>query len=409
MSFIDRLMPDPDKLKERLRAVKGLRRNVGGTRDERSLRGDGPLRLLVIRPDRIGDVILSSPVFELIKRHYPRAHLTVLVQESVLPILKGLKSVDHFIAFDPHGVHAGFKGFFRLVTEIRRRHFRIAIVLQTNWKVSAAVFFAGVRYRVGPLSKLHSYLFFNRGMRQKRSHVEMHETDYNLQLLRKLGARIGTRQIPTQIFIPEETQRRASEWLKQKGWDPKEALILVHPGMGGSALNWPEPHYMELIRCLVEEGRQVLVSGGPMENALLDRIELSLTQVPASEKTKVIFYRSRPHNSPTGETVDFLAALCSFSQLVIAPSTGPLHIAVALRKPVVTFYPPIRVQSAVRWGPYIEEESQASILVPEVYCGQERECLGKVCNYFPCMKSLTVKQTLNEIHSQLAKLIGMGN
>ncbi|MEO5968295.1 MAG: glycosyltransferase family 9 protein [Bdellovibrionia bacterium] len=393
MRFFDRLEDQPE--------VQGLRRNIGGTREERRLRGDGPLRILVIRPDRIGDVVLSTPVFELIKRHYPNAHLTALVQENVLPILRGLKSVEHFITFDPNGVHAGIKGFFRLVTEIRRRHFRIAIVLQTNWKVSAAIFFARVKYRIGPLSKLHSYLFFNRGKRQRRSHVEMHETDYNLQLLRKLGARISTRQIPTEIFIPESTLTRASGWLKQKGWDSDKALILVHPGMGGSALNWPESHYIELIRSLVEEGRQILVSGGPVENALLDRIETSLAEMPASEKTKVILYRSRPQNAPTGETVDFLAALCSFSQLVIAPSTGPLHIAVALRKPVITFYPPIRVQSAVRWGPYLEDESQASILVPEVYCGQERECRGKVCNYFPCMKSLTVKQTLDEAHFHL--------
>jgi ADP-heptose:LPS heptosyltransferase len=306
--------------------------------------------------------------------------------------------VDHFITFDPKGVHSGMKGFFRLIAEIRRRHFRIAVVLQSNWKVSAAIFFAGVRYRVGPLSKLHSFLFLNRGMRQRRSHVEMHETDYNLQLLRKLGARIGTRQIPTQVFVSESANNKASEWLKQKGWSPQTPFILIHPGMGGSALNWPETHYIELIRCLVEEGRQVLISGGPAENSLLDRIESSLVGTP----DRILFYRSWPQGATTSETVDVLAALCRYSQIVIAPSTGPLHLAVALKKPVVTFYPPIRVQSAVRWGPYLEDESRASVLVPDVYCGQESECLGKVCNYFPCMKSLTVKRTLEEVHSQLA-------
>src|SRR3954469_13089425 len=79
----------------------------------------GPLRILVVRPDRLGDVILSTPVFEVIKRHYSKSHLTVLAKENVLPILKGLPHIDHFMTFDPDGKHAGFKGFLRLYTEIR--------------------------------------------------------------------------------------------------------------------------------------------------------------------------------------------------------------------------------------------------------------------------------------------------
>src|SRR4051794_14716214 len=141
------------------------------------------LRILVVRPDRLGDVILSTPVFEVIKRHYPKSHLTALVRKNVIPILKGLPSVDHFIEYDPENKHRGIKGFFRLYSDIRRRHFRFAIVLQSNWKIAFAIFLARVRYRVGPLSKVHSFLFFNRGLRQRRSQVEMHESDYNLQLL----------------------------------------------------------------------------------------------------------------------------------------------------------------------------------------------------------------------------------
>jgi heptosyltransferase-3 len=88
---------------------------------------------------------------------------------------------------------------------------------------------------------------------------------------------------------------------------------------------------------------------------------------------------------------------------VVAPSTGPLHIAVALKKPVVTFYPPIRVQSAIRWGPYINDDSQASLLIPEVYCGEDFKCRGNLCNYFPCMKTITVAQAVEQVGIQLAK------
>ena len=90
--------------------------------------------------------------------------------------------------------------------------------------------------------------------------------------------------------------------------------------------------------------------------------------------------------------------------MVVAPSTGPLHLAVAVGASVVTFYPPIRVQSAVRWGPYIPDESRASILVPEVYCGEDFRCRGSLCHYYPCMKSLTVAQALEQANIQLSRL-----
>ncbi len=355
---------------------------------------ESSLRILVVRPDRLGDVILSTPVFEVIKSHYSKCHLTALVKENVQPILKGLSSVDHFMSFDPDGRHAGMKGFFRLYAEIRRRHFRIAIVLQTHWKIAAALFLARVRYRVGPVSKPHSFFFYNRGVRQRRSHVEMHEADYNLQLLRKLGIRVGTRNRATQVHVNETSIESARLWLSERGWKSQSSLIAVHPGMGGSALNWPESHYQDLIRALLKEKYSILVTGGLLEGDLLDRIEQSLGDL----KKPPLFYKSTSQGS-----IDFLAGLFTHTQLVIAPSTGPLHLAVALGKPVLTFYPPIRVQSALRWGPYLLDESRASVLVPEIYCGQDFKCLGNLCNYFPCMKSLTVKQALEEAKKQLLK------
>ena len=356
---------------------------------------------MVVRPDRLGDVILSTPVFGVIKRFYPKSELTVMVRESVAPLIRGIPSVDRVLVYEPERRHAGFKGFFRLLREVRGSGFRIAVVLQSQWKIAAACFFANIRYRVGPLSALHSFLFYNRGVRQRRSQVEMHEADYNLQLLRRLGIRVGTRKFPTTIAVGEAARERALEWLSSKGWKKDEPLVVVHPGMGGSALNWPEAQYVELVRALLKEGRQVLVSGGPLEAELLTRVEQSLSnneQAPAGDEqgSLLIIYRG-------GGTVEDLAALYANAAVVVAPSTGPLHVAVALGRPVVTFYPPIRVQSALRWGPYRQDEENASVLVPEVYCGQDFKCLGHVCHYFPCMKSLTVGQALEQVNAQLKK------
>lgn len=360
----------------------------------------GPIHILVVRPDRLGDVILSTPVFDLIKTHYSKSHLTVMIKEPVLPVLQEHPSVDQFMLFEPEGKHRGLKGFLRLYREIKSKNFLVSIILQSHWKIAAALFFARVRYRIGPLSKFHSFLFYNRGIRQRRSHVEMHEADYNLQLLRRLGIRTGTRNVPTRVQISQSVQEQAKEWLKSQSWDFDRPSVVIHPGMGGSAINWPESHYIELIRCLLEDKRQVLISGGPTEGELLGRIERALGPL----KNSVLFYTANKDRK-----VDFLGALYYFAHVVVAPSTGPLHLAVALGRPVVTFFPPVRVQSAIRWGPYLQDETRASILVPEVYCGQDFNCLGSHCNYFPCMKGLTVRQALEEVNRQFLHSFPVSN
>lgn len=357
------------------------------------------LRILVVRPDRLGDVILSTPVFEVIKRHYPDAHLTLMVRDTVAPVVRGLPSIDDVIIYDPDKRHSGFGGFLRLIEDVRKGGFRISVILQGNLKIASAMFFANIRYRVGPLSKLYSYFFFNRGIRQHRSQVEMHETDYNLQLLRRLGIRVSSRRVPLRVSIADKSRADARAWLLEKGWDPKQPLVVVHPGMGGSALNWPESHYIEFVRTLLKEGRQVLLTGGPTEVSLLGRIGEALGPL----KEKAMFYANNEPVGGVGATLEFFAGLISHASLMVAPSTGPLHVAVALERPVLTFYPPIRVQSAIRWGPYLKDESRASVLVPDVYCGQDFKCLGNLCNYFPCMKSLTVTQALDQANQQLAR------
>lgn len=367
-----------------------------------SSRGAEP-RILVARPDRIGDVILSTPVIAALRDQYPEAHITFLVRDFVAPLVRELPGVDSVFVYDPDGRHSGVGGFFRLMEELKAQRFQISIVLQSRLKLAAALFGVGVPNRIGPLSKPHSYLFYNRGSRQRRSLVEMHEADYNLQLLRKLGIRVGSHQIPSQVAIANTKREAARAWLEKMGWDAadenRKRLIAVHPGMGGSALNWPENYYVDLIRSLRKEGNEILLTGGPAEGFLLERIVLELEKTGDS----AIVYGGKLDDDAGPAAVDTLGALFAECDLVVAPSTGPLHIAVALQIPVVTFYPPIRVQSAIRWGPYLHDPEDAGILVPEVYCGEDFSCRGPKCNYYPCMKMIGPREALREVSRLLGR------
>lgn len=334
-----------------------------------------PTRILVVRPDRLGDVILSTPVLQRIKMHSPEALVTFLVRDSVLPLFKDLPILEDCFVFDPEGRHRGGWGFIRLIRDLNQRKFDIAVVLQSHPKVAAALFFAGIPKRIGPLSKIHSYLFYNRGMRQRRSQVDCHEADYNLQLLEQLGMMTPLRSVPTQVFVSQEVCLTAKNWLTGQGWDPRNPLIVIHPGMGGSALNWPEDAYIKLIQRLVSEHQTVLVTGGPTESALIFRIQAALESQRSRAWGPYYYIGLHSELVPFSGSVEFLGGLFAWASVVVAPSTGPLHLAVALKKPVVTFYPPIRVQSPKRWGPYVLDEAMASVWVPPVSFEENSDCM----------------------------------
>lgn len=344
----------------------------------------------MVRADRIGDVILSTPVLEVLRRHFPKSHISVLVQEPVAPLMRALPHVDEVIIYEPMGRHLGFKGFFVLLKELKGRKFETAIILQSQFKIGWVLLLSRIRQRVGPLSKLYSYFFYNRGVRQKRSLVEMHETDYNLQLLRRIGIRTLGRVSVPQVFLSESVCEQALQWLTERGWREGSRLVVIHPGMGGSALNWPENHYQELAKSLLEEGLWVVVSGGVMDRPLVAAFEKSTHSWPQELRARLLFFNS-------SDPIDHLGGLFSWAQVVVAPSTGPLHLANALKIPTVSFYPPIRVQSALRWGPYVSDDRRVGILVPDVYCGEDFKCRGAVCNYYPCMKTITVEQAFEEV------------
>lgn len=328
-------------------------------------------RVLVVRADRIGDVVLSTPVFTALKRARPSVRLTVMVREALIPVLSGHPDIDELMIYEPEGRHSGTGGLGRLASEIRAGRFDAAVALQSQARIAAALFAARVPVRIGPASKPHSYLFYNRRIRQRRSRVEKHEADYNLDLLRPLGIEVRSREIATTVALSAEARDTAAGWLRGTFGPGIGPFVAIHPGMGGSALNWPEENYLRLGEALLSRGVPLVVTAGPGEEKLLERFERAL-----SPKGKAGFFRGGRDGG-----IDVLTAVFERAAAVVAPSTGPLHLAVAAGAPVVSFYPPIRVQSAERWGPYTARGGQARVLVPDE----------------PCMERLTVDDALGEV------------
>jgi len=310
-------------------------------------------RILIVRPDRIGDVVLSTPVILELSKQRPNAELWALVRPEIKPILfqpgSSVGGLMGVIEYDPEERHRGVLGWLRLLNAIREQDFSTAIVLRNKAFVSSAVYAAGIPVRVGPISHPDSRIWFNRGVRQHRSKVRTHEAQYNLELLRAIGIEPSFQKGNLGVASDLVAMNRISKWLEKIGVSEKP-FVLLHPGMRGSAPNWARENYEYVVRGLKKEGILCVLSQGPGD------VDVTSWEEPP---------HSHVYHGEEWKGLSNLVALIDRSALVVAPSTGPLHIATALRKKTVSFFPPrvspYEVMSADRWGPWVTQGSDVFV------------------------------------------------
>src|SRR5688572_14207780 len=122
-------------------------------------------RILLVRTDKIGDVVLTTPAIAALRKKFPEAKILGLVSTTASEIYRLNPHLNGHIVLDPE-LYTGFLGFWRLVRRLRQERFEVAVVFQARLKVGLALVFAGIRYRIGPFSKWWSWLCYNLGRRQ---------------------------------------------------------------------------------------------------------------------------------------------------------------------------------------------------------------------------------------------------
>ncbi|MDX2468978.1 MAG: glycosyltransferase family 9 protein [SAR324 cluster bacterium] len=322
-----------------------------------------PKRLLIARTDRIGDFILTLPAIQAAKTQFG-LHVSVLCQEAVAPLLLNNPYVDEVIAINSKAEPRQTVGM------IFHYDFDAILVMVNDSNIKELLPFIKkeIPVRIGPLSKPKMAMYYNYPVLQKRSKSIQNEAEYNLELLEVFG-KLETKEIRPEIYMHEAESLKAETKIRELFPELNPGYVVMHSGMSGSALNWPLGHYHSLLQMLVEKGIQVVLTG-------VGDGEKRRNKELASDVASNVFDCSNQ------VTLRELAFLCSRSGLFIGPSTGPTHVANAAGATIISFYPPIQVQTAKRWAPYM---AKGHIYQPLVNCPEKYSCKGEACPYFDCM------------------------
>ncbi len=331
-------------------------------------------KVLLIRTDRIGDLVLSLPVDESLARLSYQTEWWIaegldFIPSNALPVRKTLQIKKAF----------AFEEFKRLYQLLRVSKYSMAIVFHAPWWIALLLFVARVPIRAGPKSQWYSFLFYQPAIRQKRSASNKSELEYNFSLVEMaLG------------LADQEIGRQSLKLQSQKNYDLKKwnlerkKYFVVHPGMSGSALNWPIRNYIDLIDQLLRT-QMIVITGTKSDENFLNEIRQNFSKHP-----RVCFLDSQLNGSE-------LIYVLQNSLGVLAPSTGVLHLAASTGVPTFGIYSPVRVQRPERWGP---QGAQTIVFTPEVDCPGEFRCLKQACPKYDCMPLIRVHDVLCEIQKR---------
>jgi len=326
-------------------------------------------KIILIRLDKIGDLVCTLPVDQVLD---PKVYdITWVVQKGMGQILDLADRPLNYIELDKSKPDIARS---MLSHYLKKNKFDIAISFQCPWWVNFELFWHHIPRRIGVLSQWHSFLFLNQGLRQKRSESIQHEFEYNLELVEKLIGSIQNKDaIAFRFRRPSSSKTLEKHQLKN--------YIVVHPGMMGSALNWPQEKYIEYIQGLIDQSKTVVITGTASDEPYLTQIKNTFKNHPQVKWLQSVLNFSE------------LLEILNFAEYVVAPSTGVAHLAASLGKHIKAIYSPIQVHHPRRWKPRkIYPDQQIEIFVPEVSCPGTKSCLQDQCPHFPCMNSIKITE-----------------
>lgn len=339
---------------------------------------------MVIRTDRMGDVILSTPVLEAIKSSSPNSYVAFMVSPYTRDVLKDNPHLDDVIIDEYKDAYKGMKGFFRLVKRIRNGKFDVAVLLHPTFRLAILLFLSGIRYRIGTGYRWYQMLF-NRKIYQHRKKNLRHESDYNMDMLKPLGIR--SERILAKVYLSEDEEDFGDRILKDLEIKREHILLAIHPGSGNSSLNLPIKIMAQAADNLIEDiGAKVLITGTEQEKGLAHLMEN--------------YMRNKPINLVGRTNLRELASLLKRVDVLISNSTGPMHLTAALGRPTVAIFCPIFAAGPIRWGPL--GENHEVILPPVPICFK---CKPRSCPYYDCMDKIKAEQIVSKVKAILKEKI----
>ncbi len=342
-----------------------------------------PDRILLIRPDHLGDVLLTAPAIAALKLAHPNLEIHALVGPWAADAIANYPEVDLVLTL-------AFPGFSRTpktslrspyqlavssAAHLRRLGYGHAVIMRPDhWWGALVARLAGIPERIGyDLPDVKPYL--THAVKPQHEHAVLQ----NVRLFENWIPGAETRELANNFSVHDNDQAYINGYLSGWGITRKQPIFCIHPGTGTAVKHWTEDGWAQIADILTEQlDAQVVFTGGDNELSLVQRIVTQMKQ---------------PAIIMAGDTrVGQLAALFQRAKVVLGPDSGPLHLAVAVQTPTVTLFGPADPVEFAPWG----NPDKHIVLTSNIGCRPCRvvDWSGDDLSMHPCVREITVARVL---------------
>ncbi|MFH1335688.1 MAG: lipopolysaccharide heptosyltransferase II [Candidatus Zixiibacteriota bacterium] len=340
-------------------------------------------KILIIRFSSLGDIILTTPVLETLKVKFPQSQIYFLTKAKYSDLLANDPRIHTLIEFDPQGKHKRVKGCKRLVKQLRSYDFDLLIDLHSNLRS----FFLRHLVKSGIKTKYRKRWFSR--------FLMVHFKFLNIKPVSTLESYLGVfknlqiepeKKIPA-LFVDQDDIEYSEKFILDAGIKKDDIVIGVHPGARWETKRWDEEKFEQVCHKLIQKIDCKFILFGDSEDGEL--IRGMAEKLPNSKVTKAI-----------GLSLSQLMSLVKNCDCLITNDSGPMHIAEALRVPVIAIFGPTHPQLG-----FAPTGSDSMVLCADVKCSPcslhgKRKCHKKTRL---CMDLITPDMVVEAVEGLLKK------
>jgi len=289
----------------------------------------GCKNILCIRPDNMGDLIMTVPALRALKDSFG-AKITVLTSSMAKAIIDSIVEIDDQIIFDLPWVKTDTltksDEFYEVIAQIKARKFDAAVIFtvysQNPLPAAILAYLAGIP-RILSYCRENPYQLLTKWVPDKEPCTELkHQVTRDLELVATVGA--TTTDCSLRLNVDETCWQSITDKLTNLGVDLNKRWIILHAGVSEEKRRYPIKEWIGIAEQLIAQGHQVILTGSASEKKLIDKLEQSIGA--GSFSTAGLFQ------------VNELVCLVKHAKAIISVNTGIVHIATAVRTPIVVLY-----------------------------------------------------------------------
>ena len=278
-------------------------------------------RILIIRLAPLGETVLTTPVICALRQHFQDAYIAYMVAPTREDLVSANPHLNEVLIYQT--------AVPKLIYQMARRKFQMAVVLQPTFRLVLHTFLARIPFRVGFETNAGGKKLLSLAV---PNNTAQHETQRYLDVVRALGVEVGDDE--PEVFVDSESVTWANNFLENQEINHNNPIIGLNPGAATVYRRWHASNFATLADRLHETyNAHTVITTGPREGELAEQVAAQMSHSP------IIVDRATPMQ---------LAALLQRCNLYISNDTGPMHLSTAVQTPTIALF---GASNLIQWAP----------------------------------------------------------